>query len=256
MSKATNETQKRWRLARTKKKSTTTTKKKTTKEEDAPRPIPSVVDLADLSEEEILEIVPKLRNKELEDIKPRSINFCGDLNEEAAMQIMSSLIYLDRNNEKVLVDEETNTHYVSVQPIEFYISTFGGNAADMFGIHDLMMCIRKDTPIQTVGLSKVMSAGVLLLASGTEGERYVGRNTRLMIHSLRAGYSGPMHELETEYEETKWLQTQYVDALSAATNMSKAYIRKLMGRKSNVYVNAEEAIELGIADRILPRDGD
>ena len=252
MSKAPDKIQKQ--LARTKKKSST---KKTTEEEEiAEVPPLSVVDLADLSDDEIVELVPKLKRKDLEDVKPRSINFCGDLNEEAAMQIMSSLIYLDRNNEKILVDEETNTHYISVQPIEFYISTFGGNAADMFGIHDLMLCIRKDTPIQTVGLSKVMSAGVLLLASGTEGERYLGRNTRLMIHSLRAGHSGPMHELETEYEETKWLQTQYVEALAAATNMSKAYIRKLMGRKSNVYINAEEAIELGIADQILPRDGD
>lgn len=238
-------------LARTKKKSG---KEKEITEEEKP-PL-SVVDLADLSDDEIMELVPRLSRKDLDDVKPRSINFCGDLSEEAAMQIMSSLIYLDRNNEKILVDEETNTHYISVMPIEFYISTFGGNAADMFGIHDLMLCIRKDTPIQTVGLSKVMSAGVLLLASGTEGERYVGRNTRLMIHSLRAGHSGPMHELETEYEETKWLQTQYVEALSAATNMSKAYIRKLMGRKSNVYINAEEAIEFGIADKLLPRDGE
>ena len=238
-------------LARTKKKSG---KEKEITEEEKP-PL-SVVDLADLSDDEIMELVPRLSRKELDDVKPRSINFCGDLSEEAAMQIMSSLIYLDRNNEKILVDEETNTHYISVMPIEFYISTFGGNAADMFGIHDLMLCIRKDTPIQTVGLSKVMSAGVLLLASGTEGERYIGRNTRLMIHSLRAGHSGPMHELETEYEETKWLQTQYVEALSAATNMSKAYIRKLMGRKSNVYINAEEAIEFGIADKLLPRDGE
>ena len=238
-------------LARTKKKSG---KEKEITEEEKP-PL-SVVDLADLSDDEIMELVPRLSKKDLDDVKPRSINFCGDLSEEAAMQIMSSLIYLDRNNEKILVDEETNTHYISVMPIEFYISTFGGNAADMFGIHDLMLCIRKDTPIQTVGLSKVMSAGVLLLASGTEGERYVGRNTRLMIHSLRAGHSGPMHELETEYEETKWLQTQYVEALSAATNMSKAYIRKLMGRKSNVYINAEEAIEFGIADKLLPRDGE
>ena len=249
MLKAQNNIQRQ--LARTKKKSG---KEEETTEKE--KPAPSVVDLADLSEDEIMELSPRLSRKELDDVKPRSINFCGDLSEEAAMQIMSSLIYLDRNNEKILIDEETNTHYVSVLPIEFYISTFGGNAADMFGIHDLMLCIRKDTPIQTVGLSKVMSAGVLLLASGTEGERYVGRNTRLMIHSLRAGHSGPMHELETEYEETKWLQSQYVEALSAATNMSKAYIRKLMGRKSNVYINAEEAIEFGIADKLLPRDGE
>lgn len=216
--------------------------------------LPKIVDLADLSDDEVLELIPKLTSKNVDDIKPRAICFCGDLTEETATQIISTLIYLDRNNEKVLLDEETNTHYVSVEPIEFYISTFGGIAVEMFGIHDLMLCIRKDTPIQTIGLSKVMSAGVLLLASGTEGQRYIGKNTRLMIHSLRAGYHGPMHELETEYEETRWLQSQYVDALADTTNMSKAYIKKLMGRKSNVYINAQEAIEYGIADEILPRD--
>ena len=132
-----------------------------------------------------------------------------------------------------------------------YISTFGGNAADMFGIHDLMLSMRSATPIETVGLGKVMSAGVLLLASGAEGSRFIGKNTRVMIHSLRAGHAGAMHELETEYEETKWLQDQYIQALSSVTNMNKRMIKKMMERKTNVYINANQAIEYGIADRIL-----
>ena len=96
-----------------------------------------------------------------------------------------------------------------------------------------------------------MSAGVLLLASGAEGCRFIGRNTRVMIHSLRAGHAGAMHELETEYEETKWLQDQYIQALSSVTNMNKRMIKKMMERKTNVYINAEQAIEYGIADKLL-----
>jgi len=72
-----------------------------------------------------------------------------------------------------------------------------------------------------------------------------------MIHSLRAGHAGAMHELETEYEETRWLQDQYIQALSKVTNMSKRMIKKMMERKTNVYINAEQAIEFGIADKIL-----
>ena len=60
-----------------------------------------------------------------------------------------------------------------------------------------------------------------------------------------------MHELETEYEETKWLQDQYVEALASVTNMNKRMIKKMMERKTNVYINAKQAIEYGIADRIL-----
>ena len=35
------------------------------------------------------------------------------------------------------------------------------------------------------------------------------------------------------------------------TNMSEKHLRKLLERKVNVYLNAEEAVELGIADEIF-----
>ena len=43
----------------------------------------------------------------------------------------------------------------------------------------------------------------------------------------------------------------YVQALADETNMSEAYIKKLMNKKTNVYLNAEEAVNLGIADIIF-----
>ena len=33
--------------------------------------------------------------------------------------------------------------------------------------------------------------------------------------------------------------------------MTQAYLKKLIQRKTNVYIDAEEAIELGIADEML-----
>jgi ATP-dependent protease ClpP protease subunit len=33
--------------------------------------------------------------------------------------------------------------------------------------------------------------------------------------------------------------------------MTKRYIKKLLGRKVNVYLTAEEAVELGIADEVI-----
>ena len=210
-----------------------------------------VIDIEDLTVDEIREVVPTLVEVPMEKTNPRAINFCGDLNEESASAIISAMIYHNHNNNLVLVNQEKTKQYMAVKPMQFYISTFGGNAADMFGIHDLMLSMRAATPIETVGLGKVMSAGVLLLASGAEGCRFIGRNTRVMIHSLRAGHAGAMHELETEYEETKWLQDQYIQALSSVTNMNKRMIKKMMERKTNVYINAEQAIEYGIADKLL-----
>tara|TARA_R100001510_G_C7610220_1_gene174027 strand:- start:103 stop:849 length:747 start_codon:yes stop_codon:yes gene_type:complete len=210
-----------------------------------------VIDIEDLTVEEIRDVVPTLVEVPMEKTNPRAINFCGDLNEESASAIISAMIYHNHNNNLILVNQEKTKQYMAVKPMQFYISTFGGNAADMFGIHDLMLSMRAATPIETVGLGKVMSAGVLLLASGAEGCRFIGRNTRVMIHSLRAGHAGAMHELETEYEETKWLQDQYIQALSSVTNMNKRMIKKMMERKTNVYINAEQAIEYGIADKLL-----
>ena len=238
-------------------KKKTTTKSRDKKEEvevlieDDALSAMEVISIEDLTEDEIREVVPTLVEVPTEKKTPRAINFCGDLNEESASATISAMIYHNHNNDLVLVNQEQTKQYMAVRPMQFYISTFGGNAADMFGIHDLMLSMRSSTPIETVGLGKVMSAGVLLLASGAEGCRFIGKNTRVMIHSLRAGHAGAMHELETEYEETKWLQDQYIEALSSVTNMNKRMIKKMMERKTNVYINAKQAIEYGIADRIL-----
>ena len=135
--------------------------------------------------------------------------------------------------------------------IEFYISTYGGAADDMFALYDVMRQVKNLTEIHTIGMGKVMSAGVLLLAAGTKGKRKIGKYCRVMIHSAIAGSHGSLPNLLNEMEALQGLQESYINALVAETKMTKSQVKKMLERKVNVYLSAEEAIDLGIADIII-----
>jgi len=171
----------------------------------------------------------------------RVVGLFSDVSEEKVAELIHAMLYLS----------EANTINSKNDPIEFYISTYGGSADDMFGMYDAMRLIRKSTEIHTLGLGKVMSAGVLLLASGTKGKRRIGKNCRVMIHSVIGGNHGPLHNLINEMEAVEQIQKMYSRALIRETNMSKKDLKDLLERKVNVYLTAEEAVEHGIADIII-----
>jgi ATP-dependent Clp endopeptidase proteolytic subunit ClpP len=125
------------------------------------------------------------------------------------------------------------------------------NADDMFALYDIMKVIEQDTDISTIGMGKVMSAGVLILAGGTKGKRKIGRNCRVMLHSVIAGNHGSLHSLVNEMEAIQDLQELYIDRLVEDTKMTKKQLKRLLEQKVNIYLSAEQAVEYGIADIIV-----
>ena len=207
------------------------------------------------------ESIEELEKKEAEDLlgsilslqvdgddgasKPnRMISLFGEIEEEKCGEIAFALRYLaNACNGETKEDNE---------PIEVMISTHGGGAADMFAVYDTMRMVRDDScDVITTGIGKVMSAGVLLLATGTKGKRRVGANCRVMLHGVASGHVGQIYSLENELEEVRWTQDQYIKALAQETDMTQKYIKKLIERRVNVYLTAKEAVELGIADEIF-----
>ena len=203
--------------------------------------------------QELLEMVAQKAEeaeKEEDDLNNmRSVGLYGDVDEERIAEVISALLTLQYVG-KPKYDEEGELKEEG-KPIKLYVSTYGGSADEMAALVDIMNVVKKDCPIETIGIGKVMSAGVLILASGTKGERYIGKNCRVMIHSVIAGNHGSLHNLENELTEIKKMQDIYLQSLADATNMTKKQLKSFMRRKQNVYLNAEEAIKLGIADKIL-----
>lgn len=188
------------------------------------------------------------------DKKIRTIGLIGDVTEEKASEVIYGLLTLRESGYRQELKDPTdpNSDIVeSCEPMEMIISTYGGSAMDMFGIHDMMRAVREDCEIHTVGVGKVMSAGVLILASGTKGKRRIGKNCRVMIHSVVGGTHGPMHNLENEMDEIRWIQEKYIETLVRESDMTKAMVRKMLNRKVNIYLTAEQAVEYGIADEVF-----
>jgi ATP-dependent Clp protease protease subunit len=191
----------------------------------------------------------------------RLVSLYGDLDEKKASDIVTDLLSLlemktmldrqlkgmDAKTRKRLEPNLTHT-----DPVKFLISTFGGNAVDMFGIYDTVRMLQDEgVEVHTVGSGKVMSAGVLLLACGTKGKRTIGRNCRVMVHPVVGGAHGPSHDIQNEVEEILQTQKQYVECLANETKLSISRLNKLISEKRNIYLSADEAVKFGIADKIM-----
>ena len=181
-----------------------------------------------------------------------TIGLVGEITEETSNEVIFAMTTLKETIKTVvgdIADDEADKEQEC--EIEMFISTPGGNADDMFAIYDVMRLVKDECDIKVTGVGKVMSAGVLLLAAGTKGKRRIGKNCRVMIHSVIGGHVGPMHQMLNEVTEFKKIQDQYLNALVQETNMSKTYLNRLLKKKVNVYLTAEEAVELGIADEVF-----
>ena len=185
----------------------------------------------------------------------RTVAVFGEINEEKCADITSGIYYLWQNAPELYTEEELLEYEELEQPerdIRMIVSTYGGEILEMFGIIDMMHMSKTDgIDIETIGLGKVMSAGVAILAAGTVGKRKVTRNCRLMLHQASAGTMGSVHSMENELEEVKILQGMYVRCVAENSNLSVKKIKKLFKSNANHYISAEQAVEYGIADEIV-----
>ena len=155
----------------------------------------------------------------------------GDINEERCSEAVFGLLSYNLSALTVTYKDPEDPESEAIEkvdPIDFYVSTYGGQANEMFAVYDVMRSVREETPIHTHGVGKVMSAGVLLLAAGTKGQRRVGKYCRIMIHGVIAGQHGHIADVENEFTEAKMTQRMYIRALAEETSMTEKYVKKLM----------------------------
>jgi ATP-dependent Clp protease protease subunit len=161
----------------------------------------------------------------------------GDVNEHTISHVIVQLLQLANQNHK---------------PIHLVISTYGGSVDEMFSLYDTIKFL--PCPVHTIALGKVMSAGVLLLASGVKGKRLIGRSARIMIHPISGGLYGNVFEALNEVKEHERLQRLMADALLKETKMSAEEIEKIMKAGHDCYLTPEEAIKMGIVDGYIGDD--
>tara|TARA_A100001515_G_scaffold117597_1_gene99640 strand:- start:551 stop:1186 length:636 start_codon:yes stop_codon:yes gene_type:complete len=180
--------------------------------------------------------------------EPNTLGLVGDINEEAAQDVFMGLLQLNGGKifpNPVAEDEE------KPEDVDFLISTGGGTVYDMFGMVDMMDIVKKRRDIRTLGVGKVFSAGVLLLACGTPGKRFLTRNSRVMIHRCSAGNLGSTADIKVTADEARLMEDQMVQIMAKNSKLSVGEIHNMFSRNTDEYFSAEEAVQMGLADEII-----
>lgn len=160
----------------------------------------------------------------------------GEISEESAAACTKWLIYenLETSKEKMLT---------------LYINSTGGDLYQAFGLIDVMQA--SPHVVRCIGVGSVMSAAFLIFAAADKGQRYASKNASFMCHQLTSGMDAKYHDLKAEMKETELLNDKMIGILKEATGFAPSVIKKKLLPPSDVYLTAQEVLDLGIADHIL-----
>src|SRR5277367_6460712 len=170
-------------------------------------------------------------------LKDRIILLGGPVTDESANIIIAQMLFLSNDDPK--------------SDIQLYINSPGGSVSAGFGIIDTMRFLRCDVATTCIGMAASM--GAFLLAAGTKGKRSVLSNSQVMLHQPLIGgvLQGPATDLGIEAAHMLRLRDRLYKLMADYTGKSAETIHRDFDR--NKWLFAEEAVEYGVADKIMDR---
>ena len=170
-------------------------------------------------------------------LKDRIIFLGGGVDDDVANLIIAQMLFLSNENDEA--------------DIHFYINSPGGVITSGMAIYDTMRFLRCDVSTYCVG--QAASMGSVLFAGGKEGKRYMLSNSRILLHQplISGVMQGAATDLEIEAKEILRLRERLYNILSEHTGKDAKDIEKDCDR--NLWLEADEAIAYGLADKILQK---
>ncbi|MHC4482527.1 MAG: ATP-dependent Clp protease proteolytic subunit [Planctomycetota bacterium] len=170
-------------------------------------------------------------------LKDRIVFLGGPLDDELANLIIAQMLFLSNEDNK--------------NDVHFYINSPGGSITAGFAVYDTMQFLRCDVATYCVG--QAASMGAVLLSGGTTGKRFLLANSRVLLHQplITGVLTGPATDLDIEAKEILRLRSRLYNILAEHTGQTPEKIEKDCDR--NLWLEAEEAINYGLVDRILQK---
>ena len=162
----------------------------------------------------------------------REVELVGEVTPETVNTLIRQLRYLQREDPGAWVT--------------LYINSPGGSVDSGMALYDVMQAV--SCPIRTVCVGLAASMAALLFVSGAE--RDMLPHSRLMIHDpliLQTGGSA----LKLKAVSDDLMETRQIIARVIAEHSGKTMEEVLAKTASASFFRAEEAVEFGLADRII-----
>lgn len=170
-------------------------------------------------------------------LRDRIIFLGGQIDDGSANIIIAQMLFLSNEDSK--------------SDINFYINSPGGSVTAGLAVYDTMRFLR--CQVATYCIGQAASMGAILLAAGEKGKRFVLNNSRILLHQplISGVLEGPATDLDIQAKEIIRVRGRIYDILSQHTGKSVEKITADCDR--NLWLEAQEAIEYGLADEILQK---
>lgn len=181
---------------------------------------------------------PKSANELFFDALPRqrALFLIGGIDDLSAKTLIGQLLALEYDRPGV--------------PITLFIMSTGGKVHPGLGIVDVMHLL--SSPVHTVCCGHCESMAAVVLASGEPGSRCIMPHSRVMVHQPQSRLGDTKRHADqilSHGQELQRTRETLTEILRKATGQSLERMEALMERDS--YLSAQEAVELGVVDRIV-----
>lgn len=178
-------------------------------------------------------------------LRDRVVMLDTDVNEHTASLIVAQLLFLEAEDPD--------------KDISFYINSPGGSVSAGLAIYDTMQFIRPD--VHTIVIGQACSMGSFLAQAGAVGKRFVLPESRTMIHRVSSGTPGTrgsvhVQELQFEdskraFEESQRVNRRLTELYVKHNTAGKTYDEFYQLMKFDTFLSAQEAVNMGLADKIV-----
>jgi ATP-dependent Clp protease protease subunit len=170
-------------------------------------------------------------------LEQRKIFLWGAVTDETAKDITEKLLYLEAT--------------APGKDITFYINTPGGSITAGMAVYDTIRLIT--SPVTVVVTGMAASMGSILLSAAPKGRRLLYPHSRVLIHQplISGRMIGPASDINIQAQEMEKLRAELNQILATASGQPLERINRDTDR--DFYLTAREAIEYGLADRIVDR---
>ena len=163
----------------------------------------------------------------------REVECIGEITEDSVAALILQLRYLHREAPE--------------QEITMYINSPGGEVSSGLALYDVMKAIQ--CPIRTVCVGTAASMAAILFLSGDKRDMLT--HSKVMIHDplIPGGIGGSA--LKVDAVARTLMQTRQTIADTISRHTGKSLEDVLARTASDSYFDAEQAVEWGLADRII-----
>lgn len=144
---------------------------------------------------------------------------------------------------KNLLPQENRPEYLTLM-----INSEGGDLSEAFALIDIMLGSK--IPVRTYGFGQISSSALMIFMCGQKEHRILAPYTSVMSHQYSWSSDGKEHELLARAKEIKLTSDRIVELYREHTGLTKQVIRKSLLPSQDVWMDANEAVSFGLADKV------